>query len=189
MKFYKLLAGFGLVVLASVSVSASAQTSECTWNSVYGYSGGGYSYTSFICKNSGGAVLASRTDTYTYSNGQYTCGTASVAAGYKSSGINQGTSYPAKCNYNIVVDTTPPPPPPVTVYPGSSCSWKQTPSYYGYEYYDFTCQNYGVVAKKTMGFPWSYSSQGYSCKIGPVAPYKVESWTNNTSCDVTKVTK
>lgn len=69
MKFYKLLAGFGLAVLASVSVNTSAQASECTWSSVYGYSGGGYSYISLICRNSSSAVLASRTDTYSIAQG------------------------------------------------------------------------------------------------------------------------
>lgn len=190
MKFLKLCAGLGLAVLASISVNASAQTAACTWSSVYGYGSSGTSYTVFVCKTGAGSQIASRTDTYNYQYvSQRICGTPSVASGYKSTGIKEGTYYPLSCNDIIVVDTTPPPPPPVTIYPGTSCSWIKTPSYYGYDYYDFSCANYGVVAKKTVGFPWSYSSQGYSCKIAPVSPYKVESWTNNTSCDVSKVTK
>lgn len=192
MKFYKLLAGFGLAVLASVSVNASAQTSVCTWNSVYGSSDSyGNSSVSFICRISTGAVVASRQDTRYSWQSTYNCGTASIMAGYKKTGATQGSYYPAMCNDVIVVDNTPPVviPQPVVVFPGASCSWVATPSYYGYNYFDFVCANHGVVAKKTMGYPWSYSSSGYSCKISPVAPYKVESWTNNTSCDVTKVTK
>lgn len=191
MKFYKLLAGFGLAVLASISVNASAQTAACTWSSVYGYGGGGTSYTVFVCKTVSGNQIASRTDAYNYQYVQQRiCGTPSVSNGYKSTGIKQGNYYPLSCNDIIVVDTTTPPP-IISVYPGSSCAWSQTPSYMGYNYYDFNCQGFGKVATKTVGFPWSYSSQGYSCRISAVAPYKVESWTNvgSTNCDITKVTK
>lgn len=106
MKFYKMFTGFGLMVLSSIAVNASAQTSECSWNSVYGYTSGNYSYTSYICKTGSGSVIANRSDTYTISNGQYTCGTPSVSSGYTNTGIKQGTSYPAKCNDIIVATGT-----------------------------------------------------------------------------------
>lgn len=112
MKLSKFVAGFGLLLLGSVSINASAQ-SACTWNSVYGYTGGNYSYTSYICKQSSGNVIASRQDTYNISWGTYTCGSVSVASGYQNTGTPQGSSYPFSCNTNIVaVNTTPVTPPP-----------------------------------------------------------------------------
>lgn len=191
MKFYKLLVGVSLAVLASISVNASAQTNICTWNSVYGSTDSyGNSTVTLICRIASGTVVASRQDIWYRGSSNYTCGTASVSAGYKKTGAREGSYYPLMCNDIIAVDNSTPPP-VVTVYPGSSCAWAKTPSYHGYDYYDFNCQNYGKVATKTVGFPWSYYSQGYSCRISAVSPYKVESWTNSgsTSCDITKVTK
>lgn len=107
MKISKLIAGFGLMLLGSVSINASAQSSACTWNSVYGYTSGNYSYTSFICRQSSGNVIASRQDVYNLSWGTYTCGSVSVASGYQNTGITQGSSYPFSCNTNIVVANTP----------------------------------------------------------------------------------
>ena len=105
MKFSKLVAGFGLMLLGSVSVNASAQ-SACTWSSVYGYTSGNISYTSFICRASSNHVLASRSDTYDSSRGLRSCGTATVSNGYRNTSITQGTYYPANCNTNIVAITT-----------------------------------------------------------------------------------
>lgn len=108
MKFSKLLAGFGLMFLGSLSINASAQTTVCTWGSVYGYSSGGTSYTTFICRVGGGTVVAaSRTDTWTYGPG-YTCGTVTVAAGYQNTYTTQGSSYPLNCNTNVIATGTPP---------------------------------------------------------------------------------
>lgn len=99
MKFSKIIASVGLMALGSIAVNANAQTSVCTWNSVYGYTSGNYSYTSFICRhNSTNAVVASRQDTYHILWGYYSCGTPSVSAGYQNTGIKQGTQYPAQCN-------------------------------------------------------------------------------------------
>lgn len=124
MKFSKLVTGLGLMLLGSVSINASAQTSVCSWNSVYGYSGGGYSYTSFICKTSSNAVVASRSDTYNTSNGQYTCGSPTVSNGYQNTNIKQGTHYPAKCNDIIVASNTAP--------VSSSAASAANPCYTGY---------------------------------------------------------
>lgn len=108
MKFSKLLAGFGLMFLGSLSISASAQTTVCTWGSVYGYTSGGTSYTTYICRVGGGNVVAaSRTDTWTYSWG-YTCGTVNVSAGYQNTYTTQGSSYPSSCNTNVIAANTPP---------------------------------------------------------------------------------
>lgn len=108
MKFSNLVASFGLLVLGSISINASAQTSVCTWSSVYGYTSGSYTYISFLCRNSSNAVIASRSDSYYIPGGYYNCGTPSVSAGYVNTGIKQGTSYPAKCNDIIVASNTPP---------------------------------------------------------------------------------
>lgn len=192
MKFLKLCAGLGLAVLASVSVNASAQTAACKWTGVYGYGGGGASYTVLACKTPTNTVVASRTDVYNYQySGRYTCGTPSVAAGYRNTGIYEGSSsYPTMCNTIITAEALPQPPKTetVVVYPGSSCSWAHRGNYQGYDVYDFNCNGYGKVAVKTLGYPWSYSSSGYSCGIAPVSPYKVESSSGTQSCDVTKVT-
>lgn len=107
MKFSTLAAGFGLFLLGSTAINASAQTSVCTWNSVYGYTSGSYTYISFLCRNSSSAVIASRSDTYYIPGGYYTCGSPTVTSGYQNTGIKQGTSYPAKCNDVIVATGTP----------------------------------------------------------------------------------
>lgn len=107
MNFYKMLTGAGLMLLASLSVNASAQTSVCSWNSVYGYTSGNYSYTSFICRTSSNAVVASRSDTYDLSWGQRTCGAVSVSSGYQNTNTTQGSYYPANCNTNITVANAP----------------------------------------------------------------------------------
>lgn len=107
MKFSKLVASLGLLLLGSISINASAQTSACTWKSVYGYSSGGNYYYSYICQLTSGTTIASRQDTYYSSFGYYSCGTPSVSSGYQNTGIKQGTQYPAMCN-DIIVATNPP---------------------------------------------------------------------------------
>lgn len=98
MKFSTIIASLGLLLLSSISMNASAQTSVCTWRSVYGYTSGSYTYISHICQIASGATVASRQDTYYISWGYYSCGTPSVSAGYQNTGIKQGTQYPAQCN-------------------------------------------------------------------------------------------
>ncbi len=105
MKFSTLLASLSLMFLGSVSISASAQTSVCTWNSVYGYTSGGTSYTTYICRTSSNVVAASRTDTWTYGIG-YRCGTPSISTGFHNTHIKQGSTYPLQCNDIIVTATT-----------------------------------------------------------------------------------
>lgn len=105
MKFSKALAGLGFLVLGSVAFNASAQASVCTWSSVYGYSSGGSSYTTYICKTSSNVVAASRTDTWTSGIG-YSCGTPTVSNGFHNTQIRQGTFYPLLCNDIIVTAGT-----------------------------------------------------------------------------------
>lgn len=193
MKFYKLLAGFGLAVLASVSVNASAQTAACTWSGVYGYGGGGgQSYTTVACKTPSGTVIASRTDVYRYGSQYFTgwtCGTPSVSSGYTNTGITQGATYPALCNTIITTNAPVIVTPPTVVYPGTSCTWAHQGNYQGYDVYNFNCAGYGKVATKTKGYPWSYSSQGYTCRIDAVTPYILVKTGGATECDISKVTK
>ncbi|WP_141229399.1 hypothetical protein [Cellvibrio mixtus] len=105
MKLSKYIAAFGLTLLGSLSINTHAQTSVCTWSAVYGYSSGGTSYTSMLCRTSSNAVAASRTDSWTYGIG-YNCGTPSLSAGYHNTQIKQGSSYPALCNDIIVTAGT-----------------------------------------------------------------------------------
>jgi len=108
MKFSKLLVSFGLVLLGSASISANAQSTVCNWASVYGYTSGNYSYTSFICRTSSNVVAASRTDTYDSSFNYRTCGTVTVTSGYQNTNATQGNIYPANCNTNVIATGTPP---------------------------------------------------------------------------------
>ncbi|WP_440906002.1 hypothetical protein ACMZOO_07110 [Catenovulum sp. SX2] len=82
--------------------------------------------------------------------------------------------------------------PEIPVYPGDQCSWVQKQGYYGYDYYDFKCFYHGVVATKTVGYPWSYSSPGYSCQISGKTGFNVTTTgtgLGDTQCDITKITK
>lgn len=108
MKISKLLAGFGLMLLGGTSIGASAQTTVCTWASVYGYTSGNYSYTSFICRTSSNVVAASRTDIYDSSFNYRTCGTVTATSGYQNTNATQGSIYPANCNTNVIAVNTPP---------------------------------------------------------------------------------
>ncbi len=105
MKLSKYIAAFGLTLLGSLSINTHAQTSVCTWSSVYGYSGGGVSYTTFICKTSSNVMAASRTDSWTSGIG-YSCGTPSISAGYQNTYIKQGSFYPLQCNDIIIAAST-----------------------------------------------------------------------------------
>lgn len=193
MKFLKLCAGLGLAVLASISVNASAQTAACTWSIISGYGGpGGWSSMLASCKTSSGLQIASRTDTKASSTAPIVCGTATISSGYVGTNTFGTGAYPSYCNQVIVAggsSSASSSSVATSVYPGSSCSWVHTSNSMGYDQFDFNCSGYGKVAYKVMGYPWSYSSQGYTCRIYAVSPYKVQSWDGTTSCDVTKVTK
>lgn len=106
MRLFKFVAALGFLLLGSVSLNASAQSSVCTWASVYGYTSNNISYISWNCKLSNNTVVASRTDTYSLTWYNYTCGSVSVASGYLNTGTTQGSSYPQNCNTNIVATTT-----------------------------------------------------------------------------------
>jgi hypothetical protein len=98
MKFSTIIASLSLLFLGSVSISASAQTSVCTWRSVYGHTSNNITYISHICQLPSSTTVASRTDSYYITWGYYSCGTPNVSAGYQNTGIKQGTQYPAQCN-------------------------------------------------------------------------------------------
>ena len=107
------------------------------------------------------------------------CSVSSVDSAYKVTGSNCSRTF-----YKKAAE--------IPVYPGDQCSWVQKQSYYGYDYYDFKCLYHGVVATKTVGYPWSYSSPGYSCSIGAKTGFNVTTTgtgLGDTQCDVTKVTK
>lgn len=120
MQFSKLVASIGLIVLGSFSINASAQTSLCTWSSVYGSTSNGYTSVTFLCRSSNNAVLASRQDNNP-SAGPFWCGSITIASGYKSAG-SQGTGYPATCNVAIVAANTPVSSTPTTSASTSSSS-------------------------------------------------------------------
>lgn len=194
MKFYKLFAGFSLAVLASVSVNASAQTAACTWSIVSGYGGpGGWSSMLASCKTTAGLQIATRTDTKASSTAPIVCGTATISSGYIGTSSYGTGGYPSYCNQVITVggstSSSSSSSVSTTIYPGSSCSWTRTGNYMGYDYFDFDCNGYGKVATKRMGYPWSYSSQGYSCVIDAVSPYIVSKTGGVTACDISKVIK
>lgn len=107
MKLSTFVASFVFLLLGSISINASAQSSACTWASVYGYTSNGNQYISWNCKlPNGTTVVASRTDTYSLTWYTYTCGSVSVSNGYQNTGTAQGTAYPQNCNTNIVATQT-----------------------------------------------------------------------------------
>ncbi len=131
MKLSKLIASFCFLLLGSISINASAQSSVCTWASVYGYTAGNVSYISWNCKLPSGTVAASRTDTYSLVSYTYSCGSVSVSAGYQNTGTAQGTAYPQNCNTNIVTTTTTTTTQPVNpCYTGSSQIIQTSPNTY-----------------------------------------------------------
>ncbi len=117
MKFSKFVASFAFLLLGSMSISASAQSSACTWVSVYGYTANNNQYISWNCKQPSGTVIASRQDTYSLIWYTYTCGSPSVVSGFQNTGTTQGTAYPQNCNTNIVAASAPTPTPTPTPTP------------------------------------------------------------------------
>ncbi|HEY8940536.1 MAG TPA: hypothetical protein VIM59_10110 [Cellvibrio sp.] len=106
MKLSKVITSFVFLLLGGMSINASAQSSVCSWASVYGYTSNNISYISWSCKLSSGTAVASRTDTYNQTWNTYTCGSVSVSAGYQNTGTAQGTAYPQNCNTNITTAAT-----------------------------------------------------------------------------------
>lgn len=106
MKLSKVITSFVFLLLGGMSINASAQSSVCSWASVYGYTSNNISYISWNCRLPSGSVVASRTDTYSLTWYNYTCGSVSVSSGYLNTGTTQGSSYPQNCNTNIVTTTT-----------------------------------------------------------------------------------
>lgn len=113
MKFSTSVASFAFLLLGGVSINASAQSSVCTWASVYGYTSNNNQYISWNCTLPGGTIVASRQDVYSLIWYRYTCGSARVVNGYQDTGTTQGSSYPQNCNTNIVAAPVTPPNPPV----------------------------------------------------------------------------
>ncbi len=133
MKISTSITSFVFLLLGSISINASAQSSACTWASVYGYISNNNQYISWNCQSPSGTIIASRQDIYSLTWYTYSCGSVNVVSGYQNTGTTQGSSYPQNCNTNIVAATTPTPPanPPVNpCYTGSSQVIQTSPGTY-----------------------------------------------------------